>query len=62
MLEAISRERETELGRIEKDRELEVKKREIAEVVRGRIAVDKTVAEEEEVEVGVGAAQRKARA
>ncbi|MCA9574277.1 MAG: hypothetical protein H6726_02700 [Sandaracinaceae bacterium] len=48
VLEAISRERETELGRIEKDRELEVKKREIAEVVRGRVAVDKTVAEEEE--------------
>jgi hypothetical protein len=47
-MEAIVRERETELGRIDKDRELEIKKREIAEVVRGRIVVDKTVAEEEE--------------
>ena len=47
-LEQIARERETELQRIAKDKELEVEKREIAEVVRGRVAVEKTVAEEEE--------------
>lgn len=47
-LEQISRERETELSRIAKERELEVEKKEIAEVIRGRIAVEKTVAEEEE--------------
>ncbi|MEV4312919.1 flotillin family protein [Actinocrispum sp. NPDC049592] len=47
-LEVISRERETELSKIAKDKELEVEKRAIAEVVRERIAVDKTVAEQEE--------------
>jgi uncharacterized membrane protein YqiK len=47
-LEQIARERETELQRIEKDKEVEVQKREIANVIRERIAVDKTVAEEEE--------------
>lgn len=47
-LEAISRERETELQRIAKDKELEVEKRAIAEVIRERIAVEKTVAEQEE--------------
>ncbi|MBL4687420.1 MAG: hypothetical protein JKY37_22680 [Nannocystaceae bacterium] len=47
-LEAISRERETELKRISKEKALEIEKKEIAEVIRGRIAVDKTVAEEEE--------------
>ncbi|MBX3251183.1 MAG: hypothetical protein KF901_28660 [Myxococcales bacterium] len=47
-LEAIGRERETELGRIQKDKEVEVQKKEIAEVVRTRIVVDKSVAEEEE--------------
>ncbi len=47
-LEALSREREVEIQRINKDKEIEVKKKEIADVVRGRIAVDKTVAEEEE--------------
>jgi uncharacterized membrane protein YqiK len=47
-LEQISRERETELGRISKDKEVEVEKKAIAEVVRGRVAVEKTVAEEEE--------------
>ncbi|MFD1047060.1 hypothetical protein ACFQ1S_16655, partial [Kibdelosporangium lantanae] len=47
-LEAISRERETELSRIAKDKELEAEKRAIAEVIRERIAVDKTVAEQEE--------------
>jgi uncharacterized membrane protein YqiK len=48
VLEAISRERETELSRIAKEKEVEVQKKEIADVVRARIAVDKTVAEEEE--------------
>jgi uncharacterized membrane protein YqiK len=48
VLEVISRERETELNRIEKDKALEKEKKEIADVVRMRVAVDKTVAEEEE--------------
>lgn len=47
-LEIISREREVELQRISKDKEVETEKREIANVIRERIAVDKTVAEEEE--------------
>jgi uncharacterized membrane protein YqiK len=48
LLEVISRERETELSRIAKDKEVETEKRSIAEVVRERIAVEKTVAEQEE--------------
>ncbi|MBB5130364.1 putative membrane protein YqiK [Thermocatellispora tengchongensis] len=48
MLEVIARERETELSRIAKDKEVEGEKRSIAEVVRERIAVEKTVAEQEE--------------
>ncbi len=47
-LEAIVREREVELQRIAKEKELEKEKREIADVIRERIAVDRTVAEEEE--------------
>ena len=47
-LEAISREREVELLRIAKEKALELERKEIAEVVRARIAVDKNVAEEEE--------------
>ncbi|WP_309109696.1 SPFH domain-containing protein [Saccharothrix sp.] len=47
-LEVIGRERETELTRIAKDKELEGEKRAIAEVIRERIAVEKTVAEQEE--------------
>ncbi len=47
-LEAIGRERETELKRIEKEKQLEVQRKEIADIIRGRVAVDKTVAEEEE--------------
>ncbi|MEM6454334.1 MAG: flotillin family protein [Acidobacteriota bacterium] len=47
-LEVIGREREVELQRISKDKELEHEKRAIADVVRERIAVDKTVAEQEE--------------
>ncbi|OJF09810.1 SPFH domain-containing protein [Couchioplanes caeruleus] len=48
MLEVIGRERETELSTIAKDKEVEAEKRSIAEVVRERIAVEKTVAEQEE--------------
>jgi uncharacterized membrane protein YqiK len=48
MLEVIARQRETELTTIAKDKEVEVEKRGIAEVVRERIAVEKTVAEQEE--------------
>jgi len=48
MLEAVGREREVELQQIAKQKDVEVKKKEIADVIRGRIAVDKTVAEEEE--------------
>ncbi|PTL80809.1 hypothetical protein [Vitiosangium sp. GDMCC 1.1324] len=47
-LEAINREREVELSRIGKEKQLEAEKKAIADVVRARIAVEKTVAEEEE--------------
>lgn len=47
-LEEIGREREVELIRIDKEKALEKERKEIAEVVRTRIAVDKSVAEEEE--------------
>lgn len=46
--EEIAREREVELQRIAKEKALEEEKREIANVIRERIAVEKTVAEEEE--------------
>ncbi|GAA3726446.1 flotillin family protein [Salinactinospora qingdaonensis] len=48
LLEVIARDRETELSRIAKDKEVETEKREIAETIRERVAVDKTVAEQEE--------------
>ncbi|GGQ44279.1 SPFH domain-containing protein [Couchioplanes azureus] len=48
MLEVIGRQRETELSTIAKDKEVEAEKRSIAEVIRERIAVEKTVAEQEE--------------
>ncbi|MER6383872.1 flotillin family protein [Streptomyces sp. NPDC001250] len=48
LLEVIARERETQLTRISADKEVEAEKREIAEVVRERVAVDRTVAEQEE--------------
>ncbi|MFE9104115.1 flotillin family protein [Actinomadura geliboluensis] len=48
LLEVIGRERETELTRIAADKEVEAEKREIANVVRERIAVERTVAEQEE--------------
>lgn len=47
-LEIVSREREVELQRIEADKAIEVEKKEIANVIRERVAVDKTVAIEEE--------------
>ena len=47
-LEAVSREREVELQRIDKEKALEVQRKSIAEVVRERIVVEKSVAEEEE--------------
>jgi len=47
-LEIISREREVVLVGIARDKEVEQQKKEIADVVRARIAVDKTVAVEEE--------------
>jgi len=48
-LEIIARQRETELSTISKDKEVEGEKRLIAEVIRERIAVEKTVAEQEEI-------------
>ncbi|MFD8427818.1 SPFH domain-containing protein [Streptomyces coelicoflavus] len=48
MLEAIGRERETELTRIAAEKEVEAERRDIAEVIRERVAVDRTVAEQEE--------------
>jgi len=47
-LEVIARERDVELTRIEKEKQVEKEKKEIADVIRSRVAVDKTVAEEEE--------------
>ncbi|KND34023.1 hypothetical protein [Streptomyces acidiscabies] len=48
LLEVIARERETQLTRIAADKEVEAERRDIAEVVRERVAVDRTVAEQEE--------------
>ncbi|MFD4997823.1 flotillin family protein [Streptomyces buecherae] len=48
LLEVIARDRETALTRISAEKEVEAERREIAEVVRERIAVDRTVAEQEE--------------
>ena len=47
-LEVVSREREVELQRIEKEKALEVERKNIAGVIRERVAVEKTVAQEEE--------------
>jgi len=47
-LEIVSREREVELQKIEADKAIEVEKKEIANVIRERVVVDKTVAIEEE--------------
>ncbi|MFH8727400.1 SPFH domain-containing protein [Streptomyces termitum] len=48
VLEVIARDRETGLTRISAEKELEAERREIAEVIRERVAVDRTVAEQEE--------------
>jgi len=47
-LEIVAREREVELQRIDKDKALEEEKKIIANVIRERVAVEKTVAVEEE--------------
>lgn len=47
-LEVVAREREVELQRIEAEKAIEVEKKEIANVIRERVSVDKTVAIEEE--------------
>ncbi len=47
-LEKVSREREVELKTIEAEKAVEIEKKEIANVIRERVAVDKTVAIEEE--------------
>lgn len=47
-LEIVSREREVELQKIDKEKALELQRKDIANVVRERIAVDKTVAMEQE--------------
>lgn len=47
-LEVVSREREVELQKIEAEKAVEIEKKEIANVIRERIVVDKTVAIEEE--------------
>lgn len=47
-LEVVDREREVDLRRIEAEKAVEQEKKEIANVIRERVAVDKTVAVEEE--------------
>jgi len=47
-LEIVAREKEVTLQRIEKDKAVEVQKKAIADVVRERIVVERTVAEQEE--------------
>nr|HEX4317825.1 hypothetical protein [Kofleriaceae bacterium] len=47
-LEEVGRKREVELGSIDMNKAVETEKRAIADVVRARVAVDKTVAVEEE--------------
>ena len=47
-LETVSREREVAIQEIDKEKALEVEKKEIANVIRERVAVDRTVAEQEE--------------
>jgi len=47
-LEVVAREREVELQRIEKEKALEEQRMQIANVIRERIAVEKSVAQEEE--------------
>lgn len=47
-LEIVAREREVELQRIEKEKTLEEERKNISNVIRERVAVEKTVAQEEE--------------
>ncbi len=47
-LEVVAREREVELQRIEAEKALEEQRKNIANVIRERVAVEKTVAQEEE--------------
>jgi uncharacterized membrane protein YqiK len=47
-LEAVSRERAVELSRIEKEKALEIERKTIQEVIRDRVAVERTVVEEQE--------------
>ena len=47
-LEIVSREREVELQKIEAEKAVEIEKKEIANVIRERVVVDKSVAIEEE--------------
>jgi uncharacterized membrane protein YqiK len=47
-LEAIARERATELSKIEKEKAIAIEQKNIAEVVRERVAVEKTVTEEQQ--------------
>jgi uncharacterized membrane protein YqiK len=47
-LEEVGRRREVELGSIEMNKAVETEKRSIADIIRARVAVDKTVAVEEE--------------
>jgi uncharacterized membrane protein YqiK len=48
MLEVVAREKEVELQRIDKEKAVEVQKKAIADVIRERIVVERTVAEQEE--------------
>ena len=48
MVEVIAREREVERQTMEKEKQVEQQRKEIADVIRERIAVEKTVAEQEE--------------
>lgn len=47
-LEIVAREREVEIQRIEAEKAIEIERKEIANVIRERVVVDKTVAIEEE--------------
>jgi uncharacterized membrane protein YqiK len=47
-LEAVNREREVELLRIDKEKALEVERKAIQDVIRERVAVERTVVEEQE--------------
>ncbi len=47
-LEEVLRKREVELGQIDMNKAVETEKRSIADIIRARVAVDKTVAVEEE--------------